>query len=447
MYNTISVERLQTPAVALVNKGFALDAQSAASGKGMPGLRVVPETIPSECTVHEEIEAGVDAVVRDMIAGLTRPLTAEEKSPQPKEADTMPRIIFKGELKEVNHFFYRRGWGDGLPIIPPTEEAVREMLSGTDLPAGHVVGKIVPRLGKATVEKVAINAVMAGCLPTHMPVLIAAIQALLEPRAYFGVYEVSTGSWAPMYILNGPIRHSLRINSGAGALSPGDMANAAIGRAIGLIIKNIGGARKGIEDMGVLGNPGKYSMVVAENEEESPWEPLHVEQGLDRGDSALTLFFPNSFSQIWPYGSDDKGILRGITSNVIPGRRGLFCLMIIPALANVLARKNWTKEAIRGFVAEYARVPAYRNPDYWGSGLPGARSQRSALDPEESMSILNADWIRIFVAGGPGNFIGLLAGGAIAKDLDFVTKKIDLPKEWDRLVEKYKNITPTYARY
>ena len=152
---------------------------------------------------------------------------------------------------------------------------------------------MVPRLGKATVEKIAINAVMAGALPTYMPVLIASVQALWTPDGT-PCATVSTGSWAPFWIINGPIRKDLHINSGSGALSPGDMANATIGRAMGLITKNIGGIRKGIEDMGFLGNPGKYSMVMAENEEESPWEPLHVEQGFKKEDSAITVFFPNS---------------------------------------------------------------------------------------------------------------------------------------------------------
>ena len=157
--------------------------------------------------------------------------------------------------------------------MPPTREAVDEMLSGTDLPPDHIVGKMIPRLGKATVEKIAINAVMAGALPTAMPLLIAGIEAMLDPQSSFGIFEVSTGSWAPFYIVNGPIREQLRINGSSGALSPGDMANASIGRAMGLIVKNLGGARKGVEDMGVLGNPAKYSMVLAENEEASPWEP------------------------------------------------------------------------------------------------------------------------------------------------------------------------------
>ena len=179
---------------------------------------------------------------------------------------------------------------------------------------------------------------MAGALPTYMPVLIAAVEALLDPRANFGGFGVSTGSWSPFWIINGPIRKDLRVESGSGALSPGNIANAAIGRAMGLIIKNIGGVRKGIEDMGVLGNPCKYSMVIAENEEESPWEPLHVEQGLHKEDSAVTVFFPNSYVQAEPLGTDAKGIMEGLIYNFSPGRGGLTTIIHAPATRQCTGR-------------------------------------------------------------------------------------------------------------
>ena len=188
MYEAISIEERNKPAVALIYRDFIHDARSAASSRGMPGVRTVLETIPSEWTDMDDIEAGVTAVIDDIVAALTRPLTDEEKSPK-KEVEKPSRIVFKGNLEEVNRFFYQRGWADGLPIIPPTEEAVAEMLTGTDLPADHVVAKIIPRLGKATIENIAINAVMAGALPTYMPLLIAGVQALVDPKARFETFE------------------------------------------------------------------------------------------------------------------------------------------------------------------------------------------------------------------------------------------------------------------
>ena len=192
----------------------------------------------------------------------------------------------------MNQFFYKRGWTDGLPVIPPTEEAVRQMLTGTELPPDHLVGKLGPRFGKATIEKIAINAVMAGALPTYMPILIAAVQAMLDPLSNAEGWSISAGSWAPFWIINGPVRHDLSIKNGTGALSPGNIANATIGRAMALITQNIRGVRHGVECMGSLGNPMKYSMVVAENEEENPWEPLQVEQGFRREDSTVSVLLP-----------------------------------------------------------------------------------------------------------------------------------------------------------
>jgi len=446
VYDSISIEDLRKPAVNLCNEGFAVDAQMAASRKGMPGLRVIAESVPCESSMADEIEAGIDSAMEKIVGALTRPLSSDEESPSPKTLEAPSRIIFKGNLEEVNRFFYKRGWTDGLPIIPPTEEAVAEMLTGTDLPADHGVGKLEPRLGKATIEKIAINAVMAGALPTYMPVLIAGVEAFLDPKAMFSTHAVSTGSWAPFWIINGPLRNDLHVNSGSGALSPGDIANAAIGRAMALIMKNIAGARKGLEDMGVLGNPGKYTMVIAENEESSPWEPLHVEYGFNKEDSTVTLFFPNCYTQVWPYGSDDKGTLTTVLYNLIPGRGGLFCLVLPPSRAKPLADKGWTKKEIAIFLAEHGRVPAYRHPSYWGTSRGDVRKETTPINPMDPVAILrDPGWIRVLVAGGPGAFIGLVGASALGKT-DWVTKKVELPANWDRLVNKYRSIVPTYER-
>ena len=446
MYDSISIEDLRRPTVTLCNEGFAVDAFMAASRKGMPGLRIISESVPCESSVKDEVEAGIHEIMENILDALTKPLAPEEQLPKTKELEKPSKIVFRGVLEEVNRFFYKRGWTDGLPIIPPTEEAVAEMLTGTDLPADHLVGKIEPRSGKATIERIAINAVMAGALPTYMPVLIAGVEALLDPKPMSSTWEVSTGSWAPFWIINGPLRNDLHINSGSGALSPGDIANAAIGRALGLIIKNIGGARKGLEDMGVLGNPGKYTMVIAENEEISPWEALHVEYGFNKQDSTVTLFFPNCFTQIWHYSSDEKGILSTVLYNLIPGRGGLTCLVLNPSQAKVLAEKGWTKKEIAIFISQYGRVPAYRHPSYWGvSGI--VRKGMTPLNPTDPVAIIrDPGWIRIMVAGGPGAFMGLYSAAAHAQS-DWVTKKIVLPENWDKLVHKYRTIVPTYDRH
>jgi hypothetical protein len=450
VYDSIVIEDRKKPTVTLVNNGFINDSESASRSKGMPVLRYIPTSVPCEASVIEDIETGVAGALEAMVTALTKPLTAEEESPKPKEIEKPVRIIFKGSLEEVNRFFYQRGWSDGLPIIPSTEEAVADMLTGTDLPPDHLLGKLESRLGKATIEKIAINAVMAGALPTYMPVLIAGTKLLLESeRGFMGytTFGFSTGSWAPFWIINGPIRNEINVNNSSGAFSPGNIANAVIGRAMGLIIKNIGGVRKGVEDMGVMGNPMKYSMVIAENEEENPWEPLHVEYGYKQEESTITLSFPQSYLQHWPYSSDAEGILRSVLDHIIRGMRYTF--IFTPPHAKNLAREGWTKGDVKEFIAEYARISGSRfnNMPAIGGIRPGIyKGKISARDTDTVALIGDPRFIRIIVAGGPGAFIAHTVGGGATPGKK-QTQKIELPKNWDKLVKKYKNVVPTYAKY
>ncbi|MCJ7604734.1 MAG: hypothetical protein MUO19_01700 [Dehalococcoidales bacterium] len=288
----------------------------------MPSVRFIPTTVPPESTMSDVIENGTMAAIDDIINAAVSPLTDAERSPQPKQPESTTRIVFKGGLDDVNRFYYQRGWTDGFPIIPPTEEKISEMLTGTDLPPETLLGTLIPRQGKVTIEKIAVNAVMAGALPTYMPVLIAATSLLLESEMGFlgfCTFGVSTGSWSPFWVINGPIRNAINLNSGSGTLSPGNIANATIGRAMGFIIKNVGGIRKGIEDMGVMGNPMKYTMVMAENEEESPWEPLHTEYGMKKEDNSVMVSFPQSYIQHYPPSNDEDGFMHSVTDNMVPG--------------------------------------------------------------------------------------------------------------------------------
>jgi hypothetical protein len=449
VYDAVSIEDRQKPVVVLANYGFANDAESASRGKGMPGIRVVPTKVPCESTVTADIETGIDGAWNDIIAALTKPLTAEEKSPKSGKVEAPVRIIFKGTLGEVNQFFYKRGWTDGLPIIPPTEEAVAEMLTGTDLPADFLLGKLQSRLGKATIEKIAINAVMAGALPTYLPVLIAATINLLESEPGFNgytTYGFSTGSWAPFWIINGPIRNRLNINSGSGAFSPGNIANATIGRAMELIIKNIGGVRKGIEDMGVMGNPMKYTMVIAENEEESPWEPLHVELGFKKDDSTICLSFPQSYLQHYPPGTDAASVFQSVMDNMPRSMR--YTIIFNPAYAKNLHREGFNKEKIKKHIAENKLVPAAQmRPNIGAFVPPQADMQRSSQDTTAMVPLIrDTRFIRIIVGGGPGAFVAHLIGGGATPGKKEI-QKIDLPKNWDKLVVKYRNLVPVYMKY
>ena len=445
MYDAIYVEGKGKPTATFVFEYFYNDAMSAASSKGMPVVRVVPEAIVSECTVMEDIEASIKAVFANVIDVLTKPLTADEKSPKRREPENPPRIVFKGSLDEINQFFYQRGWTDGLPIIPPTEAAVVEMMTGTDLPAAHLVEKLEPRLGKATIERIAINAVMAGCLPTYMPLLIAGVQALAANPAC-GMMAASTGSFSPFWLVNGPIARDVNIRSTYGATNPGDIANASFGRAMGLITKNIRGVRKQVEDMGVLGNPGKYSWVAAENEENSPWEPLHVERGFKKEDSTVTLMFPQSFQQMMPFGTDDKGLLATIVGSIVPARMGSFAVLLTPTNAKALSSRGWSKKQVKDYIVKNTIVP----DDYYtrlGLEAKGPFDRGNVTGPGFGPQIFHPsprdpDPVQVFVFGGFGSWMGFIQGGPPP-----VIRKVELPKNWAQLVKKYKNMVPNYVRY
>jgi hypothetical protein len=195
-----------------------------------------------------------------------------------------------GQFEDEAEAMYSRGWSDGLPLVPPTPARVLRMLAGTTRERTEVLGLMPPDLAPCTVEKVAINAVMAGCKPEYMPVVIAAVEAaLLEPFALHGVLA-TTMFVGPVVIVNGPIARTIGMNGGGNALGQGNRANMTIGRALQLIVRNVGGGRPGGVDRATLGNPGKYTYCFAEDEENSSWEPLSVERGFPRGTSTVTLF-------------------------------------------------------------------------------------------------------------------------------------------------------------
>jgi hypothetical protein len=199
------------------------------------------------------------------------------------------RSITLGDAEDAIEACYERGWTDGLPVVPPTRERVLRMLQGTTRRPDDVLGMAPPDLAPCTVEKVAINAVMAGCKPEYMPVVLAAVEAALIDE--FGMHGVlcTTMFAGPVLIVNGPVARAVGMNPGVNALGQGNRANATIGRALQLVIRNVGGGRPGEVDRATLGNPGKYSFCFAEAED-SAWEPLSVERGFDRQASTVTLF-------------------------------------------------------------------------------------------------------------------------------------------------------------
>jgi hypothetical protein len=225
----------------------------------------------------------VEAAFDQVLAGLTRPVEARAAPERPPAEET---LTYRGDdaldaWAAMSRDFLRRGWSDGFPVVPPTNRAVDRVLRGTRRDPAEVVATLEPGFGLATVEKLAVNAVMAGCGPELLPLLIAAVRCLAEPKMYLRNKAMSTGPHAPLVLVNGPRARAAGLNAGMCALGPGapSAANTTLGRAVRLAMMNVGHTYVGISDMDTIGSPLKYACCCAENEAESPWAPYHVGRG------------------------------------------------------------------------------------------------------------------------------------------------------------------------
>ncbi|HXJ81969.1 MAG TPA: hypothetical protein VMS64_25195 [Candidatus Methylomirabilis sp.] len=263
---------------------------------------------------------------------------------------------------ELIEAYYARGWTDGLPVVPPTEKSVAEMLAGGGLPAEHVIGEIRDRHVVVTAGKLAINAVMAGCRPEYLPVVVSAVRGLCHPTfAYHGPAS-STGGSAMVLIVNGPIARALGINSGNNVFGQGFRANATIGRAVRLTMMNVMNTKPGLLDRATLGNPGKYSFCFSEDEENHPWEPLHVERGFRADQSTVTVYASNSLCQVYnQLASKPEPLLRCFADALCnlgsPNVRGFNQSLIVFAgeHAEMLQQSGWSKRDVRVFLMQHAR--------------------------------------------------------------------------------------------
>ena len=315
------------------------------------------------------------------------------------------RIKLPDSIEEISESYYQRGWTDGLPIVPPTENRVEKMLSGTARKPQDVVGEVPPGNGIATVEKIAINAVMAGCMPQYVPVLITALEAMLEPKFNLYGIQATTHPVAPLVIVNGPIRKRLAINSGYNVFGQGTKANATIGRAMRLILINVGGAVHGKLDRSTQGQPSKYSFCIAENEEKNPWQPLHVERGFDPSVSTVTVLGAENPHNINDHGSiDAPGILTTIAgtmktqgSNNLLAQSGEVLLVLGPEHASTIANDGFSKQDVQRFIFENARIP---KRDF-SSGQQEFRFSNFKSDDSIPVAC-HQNAIMIIVAGGAG---------------------------------------------
>ncbi len=444
-------EKLGIPSVVVTTTGFTAIAKAAGKAQGVTGLRVAE--YPGAVGVHNEalVEKNVATVLIDRIVSeLTVP--RREQNADDEEALASARrpdaIVYEGTFDEINDYFREQLWSDELPVVPPTPARVAAFLQHTRRAPDEQIA-ILPQANlAATPRNIAANGVMAGCKPMMMPVLIAAVEALADNR--YNLNNIgSTWGVLPFLLINGPAAKQLGIENGAQLVNKG--ANPSLGRALGLIIKNIAGYKLSRNYMGTFGYPMNF--VIAENEAETPWEPFHVEHGFNKTDNTVTACGTVTWG--WApaiYGTEEKSAaqsaleflsievtkkpcLARLVERGANGFQNMITFMIAPPVAKALAAAGYTKQKIRDYVYEHARVQrrelefliefghseAFKFPDMVERGL---LPENYLVEATELVCVLpSADVINIVVCGDPDrNRLMVLWGGYIKP----VAKKFEL---------------------
>lgn len=323
------------------------------------------------------------------------------------------RVTFGDDEDEVEAI-YARGWTDGLPVVAPTERRVMRMLAGTTRDPKEVLGLCPPNLVELTVEKVAINAVMAGCRPEYLPVVLAAVEAALDPAFSMHGVLATTMFVGPVVVVNGPVRRQIGMNALGNALGQGNRANATIGRALQLVIRNVGGGRPQEVDRATLGNPGKYTYCFAEDEEGSGWEPLSTDFGVPRGVSAVTVFAGYGLQGIVDQKSRTP---ESLARNFAESLKALHSVKLAPACDAMLVvspehertfrEAGWSKDRLRDELHRLCEVPGeelVRGARGIDEGLPeSARGRTHNKFRPGGLLIVRA-------GGSAGMFSGIIGG-------------------------------------
>ena len=432
------IEKLGRPGVYVCTDNFVHDAESAAEDVGMPRVRIVTVQAADYYRLRDTDEAIMpvaEAVIDKLIDGLRRPLTPEEESTEPQKEPLDPITIeaetYELAVREFNQIFLDNQWGDGLPLLPPTREAVEAMLKGTSRSPDELIGTVAPKNGAATIEKIAVNSVMAGAKPEYLPVIIAAMEGITDPDYDDLHVMTSTGSFNFAIMVTGPIAQEINVNSGMGFLGYGWQANSTIGRALRLCLINMGRVWPGVNDMALVGRPSQQFYVFAENQQFSPWPPFHVTQGFKPEDSCVTI------SSVMGASSDLLGggavatwtpeeILDNVVSMMMRPRAGMaywkrgssnpgpmkYILFFEPALAMEFDQQGHTRESLQKLIYERASIPyeqlipaeiANIQPRIDSGEIPADRVPvfKAGLKPGGRLPMLDRiEDIRIIVVGG-----------------------------------------------
>ncbi|MBI4319292.1 MAG: hypothetical protein HY675_12450 [Chloroflexi bacterium] len=413
MRDTLRLEQANIPTVTIVSSDFIELARYTSSSLGMPDQCFVEIQHPIGGLSPDEIAVKVRQVFPEILHALTewRPSPTDDRtdrSPYPAEV-----ITFKGTVPEVQSLFLERGLSVGLPFVPPTRDLVREMLAGTSHWPDEVVWQgIPPRMGIVTVELVAACAAMAGCKPSYIPVLLAALEAMKDPVIRYTHIATTTGTESLLVLVNGPIVREIELATGTGAAGLCYHANASIGYAIGLIAKIVGGSKPPDRDKSTMASPADLlHYVFGENESESPWESYAVEHGFNKTDDVVTVKGVYQSLDVSEHNSPTgEGILNYTARSInqpytYPLRHEPVLLGWCPEHAAVLARDGYTKDSIRHYLWQHARYPStvYAEPAW----------ERGKCGPTEDFPDLGfgSDTLLPIVAR-PEDFQMIVCGGA-----------------------------------
>jgi peroxiredoxin len=345
-----------------------------------------------------------------------------------KTAEPATRITLRDD--QAPFAYCMEHFGDALPVIPPTVERVEQMLAAAKAPAQEVIARIPPCYGEATVEKIAANAVMAGCAPEMMRVLVPLVRAVCDERFNIHGVQATTHFAAPLVMIHGPVRQQLGFWSRQNVFSNVARANSTLGRALQLVLLNIGGARPDGIDMSTLGNPGKFSFCIAENQEESPWEPFHVERGFKPEQSALSLFAADPPRGVSEHNAQNgKTILKAICHTLATVWTYRACMLfeavvvLCPEHVKTLHRDGFSKQQVREFLFENTGIPVRYYQNDPGEGTQLVHMYREiTIDGERCyQKFRSPESLHIIVAGGTaGKFsavLGSWATGALGSQM------------------------------
>jgi hypothetical protein len=408
-HDAVVLSSLGVPVVLVVTSEFTslVDALAVSAGVRLPTVTIDtnPETVP-EATALDLLDGAYDAIV----AALTTPAggcgaardAAGAASADAGSVTAEPSRRYADEADAVDRC-HELGWTDGLPVIPPTVRRVDAMLAVLGDP-DDVIASMPPSGAPVTNRALAANAVLAGCLPDHLPVLAATVRAVCAPEFNLNGIATTTGPSTPFAVVSGPAAVQAGLNSGRGALGPGWRANASIGRALRLLIGNVGGARPGEVSKSIMGQPGRYTLCIAENEARSPWEPLHVTLGLDGSQSAVTVLSATGTMNVLTPRSDVDAMLTILADslaylgnpNVVMGR-GTVGVLVTPGHATAMARAGLSKAAVAAEIWARSSIPIERFP---ASAHPDPPYEFIVRDGRV-YPVAGPDQIYVIVVGGP----------------------------------------------